>query len=208
MPTYVMLSTLTPDGVQTIKNNPQRIKEVNREVEQLGATVVRWQRWAQTEATLQRLIAWAEEQLGAPAELPHAAEPGAVKSELSAEITRLRADFVAAMDDDFNTSRALGALFNLAGDFNGFKDSLAAPQAVGTVEEIVPVLTPQAGAIVIPGWVVGAVAEAPGGAAPSYAHGYYDRDNSLYKEWDSISRDRERFAAWMADNVLHGVPAG
>ena len=39
MPTYVMLSTLTPDGVQTIKNNPQRILEVNKEVEQLGATV-------------------------------------------------------------------------------------------------------------------------------------------------------------------------
>ena len=39
MPTYVMLSTLTPDGVQTIKNNPSRIKEVNREIEQLGATV-------------------------------------------------------------------------------------------------------------------------------------------------------------------------
>jgi uncharacterized protein with GYD domain len=40
MPTYVMLSTLTPEGVQTIKNNPQRIKEVNREIEQLGAKVV------------------------------------------------------------------------------------------------------------------------------------------------------------------------
>ena len=39
MPTYIMLSTLTPDGVQTVKNNPSRIKEVNREVEQLGATV-------------------------------------------------------------------------------------------------------------------------------------------------------------------------
>ena len=39
MPTYVLLSTLTPEGVQTIKNNPGRIKEVNREVEQLGATV-------------------------------------------------------------------------------------------------------------------------------------------------------------------------
>ena len=39
MPTYVMLSTLTPDGVQTIKNNPQRIREVNKEIEQLGATV-------------------------------------------------------------------------------------------------------------------------------------------------------------------------
>jgi uncharacterized protein with GYD domain len=39
MPTYIMLSTLTPEGVQTVKNNPQRIREVNREVEQLGATV-------------------------------------------------------------------------------------------------------------------------------------------------------------------------
>jgi uncharacterized protein with GYD domain len=39
VPTYIMLSTLTPEGVQTVKNNPQRIREVNREVEQLGATV-------------------------------------------------------------------------------------------------------------------------------------------------------------------------
>jgi uncharacterized protein with GYD domain len=39
MPTYIMTCTLTPDGVQTVKNNPQRILEVNREVEQLGATV-------------------------------------------------------------------------------------------------------------------------------------------------------------------------
>ena len=39
MPTYIMLSTLSPEGVQTVKNNPQRIKEVNREVEQLGAEV-------------------------------------------------------------------------------------------------------------------------------------------------------------------------
>jgi uncharacterized protein with GYD domain len=39
MPTYIMLSTLTPEGVQTVKNNPQRIQEVNKEVEQLGAKV-------------------------------------------------------------------------------------------------------------------------------------------------------------------------
>jgi uncharacterized protein with GYD domain len=39
VPTYIMLSTLTPEGVQTVKNNPQRIREVNKEVEQLGATV-------------------------------------------------------------------------------------------------------------------------------------------------------------------------
>ena len=39
MPTYVMLTQLTPEGVQTVKNNPSRIREVNHEVEQLGAKV-------------------------------------------------------------------------------------------------------------------------------------------------------------------------
>lgn len=39
MPTYIMLTTLTPEGVQTVKNNPHRIEEVNKEVEQMGATV-------------------------------------------------------------------------------------------------------------------------------------------------------------------------
>jgi uncharacterized protein with GYD domain len=34
-----MLTTLTPEGVQTVKNNPKRIQEVNKEVEQMGATV-------------------------------------------------------------------------------------------------------------------------------------------------------------------------
>jgi uncharacterized protein with GYD domain len=44
MPTYIMLTTLTPEGVQTVKNNPQRIREVNTEVEQLGASVK--QQWS------------------------------------------------------------------------------------------------------------------------------------------------------------------
>ncbi len=44
MPTFVMLSRLSPEGVQAIKNNPQRIKEVNQEIEQLGAEVK--QQWA------------------------------------------------------------------------------------------------------------------------------------------------------------------
>ncbi len=39
MPTFIMISRLTAEGVQTIKNNPQRIKEVNQEIEQLGAEV-------------------------------------------------------------------------------------------------------------------------------------------------------------------------
>jgi uncharacterized protein with GYD domain len=39
VPTYIMLTKLTPEGVETIKNNPSRIREVNREVESLGARV-------------------------------------------------------------------------------------------------------------------------------------------------------------------------
>jgi uncharacterized protein with GYD domain len=40
MPTYVMLTNLTADGVRTLKNNPGRVAEVNKEVEQIGAKVV------------------------------------------------------------------------------------------------------------------------------------------------------------------------
>ncbi len=39
MPTYLMLTKLTPEGVQTLKNNPSRILEVNKELAQLGAEV-------------------------------------------------------------------------------------------------------------------------------------------------------------------------
>jgi glutaconate CoA-transferase subunit A len=54
---------------------------------------------------------------------------------------------------------------------------------------------------VLPAWAITAVALAPGGAHPSYAHGYYARDNAFYVEWDAISRDRERFASWMQEHV-------
>ncbi len=40
MPTYVMLTNLTADGVRTLKNNPGRVAEVNEEVEQIGARVL------------------------------------------------------------------------------------------------------------------------------------------------------------------------
>jgi glutaconate CoA-transferase, subunit A len=79
---------------------------------------------------------------------------------------------------------------------------LASTRSIVTVEEIVDELTRHPGAIVLPHWVVDAVAEAPGGAHPSYAHGYYDRDNEFYVAWDEISRDREAFAAWMKRHVL------
>jgi glutaconate CoA-transferase subunit A len=84
---------------------------------------------------------------------------------------------------------------------------LAARASLVTVEEIVPKLRPRPGAVVLPGWAVTAVALAPGGAQPSYAMGYYDRNNEFYVEWDEISRDRERFSAWMREHVIEAVAA-
>jgi len=84
---------------------------------------------------------------------------------------------------------------------------LASARSIVTVEEIVDELEPRAGAVVLPTWVIDAVAEAPGGARPSYAHGYYDRDNEFYTAWDAISRDRDTFTAWMQEHVLEAVAA-
>lgn len=85
---------------------------------------------------------------------------------------------------------------------------LAAKRAVVTVEEVVddfddlhPNLT------VLPHWTVSAIAVVPGGAHPSYTHGYYERDNACYLEWDEIAADRERFRAWMEENVINASPA-
>src|SRR5262249_31920166 len=63
-----------------------------------------------------------------------------------------------------------------------------------------------ANAVILPSWSVGAIACVPGGAHPSYAHGYYKRDNAYYKAWDAISRDRDGFLAWMKTNVLEQGP--
>jgi glutaconate CoA-transferase subunit A len=76
---------------------------------------------------------------------------------------------------------------------------LAARRSLVTVEEIVDELDPRPNAVVLPRWVVTRVAEVPGGARPSYAHDYYERDNAAYRAWDAISRDRETFGAWLAD---------
>jgi len=78
---------------------------------------------------------------------------------------------------------------------------LASVRSIVTVEEVVERLEPRPGGVVLPSWVVGAVCLAPGGAHPSYAHGYYDRDNDFYVRWDEISRDRDTFAAWIDRHV-------
>ncbi|MBV9947813.1 MAG: CoA transferase subunit A, partial [Myxococcales bacterium] len=80
--------------------------------------------------------------------------------------------------------------------------ALAATKVIVAVEEIVDRLEPKPGGVVLPGWVVTAVAEVPRGAWPSYAHGYYERDNAFYRAWDDISRDRDTFRGWMEAFVV------
>ncbi len=85
---------------------------------------------------------------------------------------------------------------------------LAAKASIVTVEEVVDEFGPRnANAIILPHWTVDAVVHVPGGAYPSYAHGYYKRANSFYIGWDAISREREGFAAWMKQHVIEGSEA-
>lgn len=84
---------------------------------------------------------------------------------------------------------------------------LAAKRSIVTVEEIVDELNPPSpNSLVLPGWAVTSVAQVPGGAFPSYAHGYYPRSNAFYIGWDEIARDRDSFTAWIKENVLDAKP--
>ena len=86
--------------------------------------------------------------------------------------------------------------------------ALAAKRVVVTVEEVVPDFAGlHPNLCVLPHWTIDAVSVVPGGAHPSYAYGYYARDNPAYLEWDKISADRALFTQWMQDNVLSVTPA-
>ncbi|MBM3570157.1 MAG: CoA transferase subunit A [Alphaproteobacteria bacterium] len=82
---------------------------------------------------------------------------------------------------------------------------LAAKRAVVTVEEIVDELDAPVNSCILPHWTVNAVCHVPGGAHPSYAHGYYGRDNAFCKAWDGIARERDGFRAWIDKHVLGSV---
>jgi glutaconate CoA-transferase subunit A len=84
---------------------------------------------------------------------------------------------------------------------------LSAKRSIVTVEEIVDDFGPRSpNAVILPGWTVGAIVHVPGGAHPSYAHGYYKRDNAFYKAWDAIARERDSFRAWIDEHVMKKGP--
>jgi glutaconate CoA-transferase subunit A len=79
---------------------------------------------------------------------------------------------------------------------------LAAAHSIVTVEEIVNSVDESCGGAVIPRWAISAVCEVPLAAFPSYAEGYYERDNSFYLKWGEVSKDYDTFREWMETFVL------
>ena len=83
---------------------------------------------------------------------------------------------------------------------------LASKRSVVTVEEVVENLNSHPNATVLPGWTITSICHVPGGAHPSYARGYYKRDNASYIEWDKIASERNTFNTWMKENILEVGP--
>jgi len=81
--------------------------------------------------------------------------------------------------------------------------AFAADRVIVVVEELVDeaVVRADPNRTIIPGLIVDAVVVEPWGAHPSYAQGYYDRDNRFYLDWDPISRSPEATEAWLREWV-------
>jgi glutaconate CoA-transferase subunit A len=82
--------------------------------------------------------------------------------------------------------------------------AFAARKVVITAEEIVEpdVIRSDPNRTLIPGLIVDAVCEVPHASHPSYAQGYYDRDNDLYMQWDKISQSAADTRSWLDEWVL------
>jgi len=77
--------------------------------------------------------------------------------------------------------------------------AFAADRVIIVCEELVDdtVVRSDPNRTVIPGLIVDAVVVEPRACHPSYAQGYYDRDNRFYVEWDAIARDPARLEEWL-----------
>jgi glutaconate CoA-transferase, subunit A len=133
--------------------------------------------------------------------------PGASVQELPCPFTGAALALVPALNPDVTILHAqqIDARGNvlIRGIVGAAKEAaMAAKQLLITVEEQVDTLRADMNAVILPSWVVTAASIVPGGAYPSYAQGYYARDNAFYLAWDEIARERATFSAWMERHVL------
>jgi len=120
-------------------------------------------------------------------------------NEQLAAVPALRPDvtIIHALKADLRGNVYLGGIIGVQREA-----ALAARNVIVTVEEVVEKLDLDINACVLPHWVISAVCHVPGGATPSYAHGYYERDNAFCKQWDEIARERDSFTEWMERMVM------
>jgi glutaconate CoA-transferase subunit A len=128
-------------------------------------------------------------------ECPFTGEPLAAVPALNPDVTFLHAQRADAQGNV--------ALHGIVGAQR--EAAFAARTLIVTVEDIVDELPPAMNGIVLPHWIVTAVAHCPGGAYPSYVHDHYSRDNGFYQRWDTIARERQDFMDWMNQHVLATV---
>jgi cysteinyl-tRNA synthetase len=165
--------------------------------EQLRASATRWRRWVQTRSTLQRLITWSRRAGDEDAE--EGSEKGSAPAEgqLRAAVAAAREEFLEAMDDDFNTSRALGAIDQLAHRANDYATGLsgetpspsvhaALGQALAMMEELTTVL-----GIELPSGEVAETAFTPEQAEEVEAHIQLRKEARAAKNWAEADRIRK-----------------
>ena len=133
--------------------------------------------------------------------------PGAARQAIQCPFTGASLTAIAAINPDVTILHAqqVDASGNvlIRGIVGAAKEAAMAARCVlVTVEEQVERFAADMNAVVLPAATIAAVSVVPGGAYPSYAQGYYPRDNRFYIAWDDISRDREIFLAWMEQHVL------
>jgi glutaconate CoA-transferase, subunit A len=136
-----------------------------------------------------------------------ARQPGARVKALQCPFSNEPLSAVPAINPDVTILHAQQADYEgnvlLRGIVGAHKEAaMAAACLIVTVEERVERLRADMNAIVLPHWLIAAVCVVPGGAYPSYAQGYYARDNRFYLAWDEISRDRRTFRDWMDRHVM------
>jgi len=126
--------------------------------------------------------------------------------EIDCPYTRRKVSTVPAINPDVAIIHAQRASLNgdvqvwgITGDQK--EAAFASSKVIVTVEEIVAeeVIRTSPQLTIIPGFKVNALSSVPFGAHPSYAHGYYERDNDFYVEWDRLSADPDCLRSYLAE---------
>ena len=168
-------------------------------VARLSAGAARLPFWTDAELHGHR-SAGGESRASASVTCPYTGEPLATVPALNPDVT-----IVHAQRADAQGNTQIWGLLGVQKEA-----AFASRRVIVVVEELVDesVIRADPNRTLIPGLIVDAVVVEPWGAHPSYAQGYYDRDNEFYVGWEAISRDPAALARYLDEFVLRGRRSG